>query len=71
MTGALVDALDGLGAGSLGDAPHHAGVRVAPGALEVDVLLVLDVEVGLVSGLQRLGSDPVHPMMDVHELRHL
>src|SRR5688572_26682457 len=70
MPGALVDALHGFGVGGLGDAPHHAGVRIAPGSLEVDALVVLDVEVGLVGSLQCLGSYTMHAVMDVHELGH-
>jgi hypothetical protein len=47
MTGALVNAPYGLGAGRLRQAEHHAGLGVGPGVLEVDVLLALDGEIGL------------------------
>ena len=70
VAGALVDALDRVGVRRLGDAPHHARLRIAPGALEVDILVALDVEVGLVSRLECLGSHAVHPMVNVHELGH-
>ncbi len=64
MTGTLVDALDGLGIRRLGDAPHVARLGIAPGALEVDVLLALDVEIGL-------SSSVVEERPDGHYLREL
>src|SRR6188472_1872608 len=70
MARALMDALDRVRVRRLGDAPDHARLRIAPRSLEVDVLFALDVEVGLVGRLERLGRHPVHPVVNVHELWH-
>jgi hypothetical protein len=70
MAGALVDALHGLGAGRLREAEHHARFRVRPGVLEVDVLLALDGEIGLMCLHEPLRGDVDHPPVDIHELRH-
>jgi hypothetical protein len=70
MSCPLMDPLYRLGTRSFGDAPHHAGLRVAPRPLEVDTLLVLDVEVSLVGLLKRFGRDAMHPVMNVHKFRH-
>src|SRR3954451_15612361 len=71
MTGALVDLLHGLLVRRLAEAPHEPGRRVRPGVLEVDLLVVLDREVGVVRLHQAVGGDPLHPAMHVHELWHV
>ena len=51
VTGPLVDLLHRLGARGLGEAEDHPALRVGPCVLEVDLLVVLDGQVGVV-GLQ-------------------
>src|SRR5258705_8924751 len=70
MAGSLMDLSDGIGIRCFRDAPDHPGFGVAPCSLEVDVLLALDIEVGLMGGLEGLRRDAMHPVMNVHELRH-
>jgi hypothetical protein len=70
MAGSLMDALHGFCAWGLGDAPHHAGLGIAPGALKIDALVVLNVQVCLMRLFERLWRHAVHAVMDVHELGH-
>ena len=51
---------------------HHTMPEfgIAPSALEVHALFALDIEIGLVRRLERLRRHAVHPVVDVHELRH-
>jgi hypothetical protein len=66
-----MDPSNGVGTGGFRDAPHHSRVRVAPGTLEVDALIPLDIQVGLVCRLKGLWCHTMHTVMDVHELRHI
>ena len=67
-SGALVHAAYGVGVRGLRDAPHHAGLGIGPGVLEVDPLLALDGQVGVVRLHERLRGDPLHARVHVHEL---
>jgi hypothetical protein len=70
MARSLVDLLHGFGIRGFGHAPDHPGLGVSPRSLEVDALLALDIKVGLMCGLESFRGDAMHPVMDVHELRH-
>src|SRR5688572_211814 len=66
----IVDLAHCVGVRRFRHAPDHSRIGVAPCALEVHALIVLDIEISLMRRLQRLGCYAMHPVMDVHELRH-
>ena len=70
VTGTLVDALNSLGAGGIGQAEDVAGRGIPPCLLERNALIALDVQVGLVCISERLAGNPHHAGVYVHELRH-
>src|SRR2546425_9336158 len=49
----------------------RSGFRISPCLLEVDVLIALDREIGLMRLFQPLLGYPLHAPVHVHELRHL
>ena len=70
MTGALVDAHDGFLRRTGRQAEDLAGLRIEPGVLEVDALVVLDGQVALVRFAELLRGHAEEAIVDIHELGH-
>jgi hypothetical protein len=71
VSGALVDSLNGLRAGRLGQAEHVPGLGVRPRLSEVDTFVALNVQVRLMRGPQLLRGDTDHAGVDIHKRCHV
>src|SRR5215212_11174718 len=70
VTGPLVDPHHRIPRRTAGKAEDLARLRIEPGPLVDDALVVLDREIAVVRVAQLLGGHAEEPVVDIHELGH-